>query len=236
MSCYYASYDETAHIKGVYSKEAIEDLETIDELVGELVRKAHEITNDNVVVCVVSDHGTIDNKYDIKPNIVFVENDLIQVDENGKLTDWDVWCQRSGGTGQIRLKDRENKEVRAKVEGILKGLLNDENSGISEVITGEEAKKTRRGFPDADYVIISKPGYEVREDTTGEYLDSNTSQKAQHGYCENLKYMRASFYIEGINIDKNKDVEELRLVDVAPTLANIMEFEIPTAEGKNILV
>ena len=236
MSCYYASYDETAHIKGVYSKEAIEDLEKIDALVGELVRKAHEITNDNVVVCVVSDHGTIDNKYDIKPNIVFVENDLIQVDENGKLMDWDVWCQRSGGTGQIRLKDKENKEVRAKVEGILNELLNDENSGISEVITGKEAKEIRRGFPDANYVIISKPGYEVREDTVGEYLDSNTSQKAQHGYCENLKDMRASFYIEGVNIEKNKDVEELRLVDVAPTLANIMGFEIPTAEGKNILV
>ena len=236
MSCYYASYDETAHINGVYSKEAISDLERIDALVGELVEKVHEITNDNVVVCVVSDHGTIDNKYDIKPNIVFVENDLIKVDENGKLVDWDVWCQRSGGTGQIRLKDKENKEIRSKVENILNELLNDENAGISEVITGEEAKKTRRGFPDADYVIISKPGYEVREDLAGDYLDSNTAQKAQHGYCENLKDMRASFYIEGINIEKNKDVEELRLVDVAPTLANIMGFEIPTAEGKNILV
>ena len=236
MSCYYASYDETAHINGVYSKEAIADLERIDALVGELVEKVHEITNDNVVVCVVSDHGTIDNKYDIKPNIVFVENDLIKVDENGKLVDWDVWCQRSGGTGQIRLKDKENKEIRSKVENILNELLNDENSGISEVITGEEAKKTRRGFPDADYVIISKPGYEVREDLAGDYLDSNTAQKAQHGYCENLKDMRASFYIEGINIEKNKDVGELRLIDVAPTLANIMGFEIPTAEGKNILV
>ena len=235
MSCYYAAYDETAHINGVYSKEAISDLERIDLLVGELVEKAHEITNDNVVVCVVSDHGTIDNKYDIKPNIVFVENDLIKLDENGKLVDWEAWCQRSGGTGQIRLKDKENKEIRAKVESILNELLNDENSGISEVITGEEANKTRRGFPDADYVIISKAGYEVREDAVGKYLDSNTAQKAQHGYCENLKDMRASFYIEGINIDKNKDVEELNLVDIAPTLANIMGFEISTAEGKNIL-
>lgn len=85
---------------------------------------------------------------------------------------------------------------------MLKELLEDENSGISEVITVEEAKETRRGFPDTDYVIISKPGYEVREDTLGEYLDSNTAQKAQHGYCENLKDMRASFYIEGINIEK----------------------------------
>lgn len=235
MSCYYAAYDETAHINGVYSKEAIEDLEKIDALVGELIEKAHEMTNNNVVVCVVSDHGTIDNKYDIKPNIIFAKNNLIEIDINGKLINWDVWCQRSGGTGQIRLRDKENQEIKSKVEAVLKELLEDENSGISEVITGEEAKETRRGFPEADYVIISKPGYEVREDTLGEYLDSNTAQKAQHGYCENLKDMRASFYIEGINIEKNRDIEELRLVDIAPTLAKIMGFEIPTCEGENIL-
>lgn len=235
MSCYYAAYDETAHINGVYSKKAIEDLEKIDALVGELIEKAHEMTNNNVVVCVVSDQGTIDNKYDIKPNIIFAKNNLIEIDTNGKLINWDVWCQRSGGTGQIRLRDKENQEIKSKVEAVLKELLEDENSGISEVITGEEAKETRRGFPDADYVIISKPGYEVREDTLGEYLDSNTAQKAQHGYCENLKDMRASFYIEGINIEKNRDIEELRLVDIAPTLAKIMGFEIPTCEGKNIL-
>ena len=110
MSCYYAAYDETAHINGVYSREAIEDLEKIDALVGELIEKAHEMTNNNVVVCVVSDHGTIDNKYDIKPNIIFVKNNLIEIDTNGKLINWDVWCQRSGGTGQIRLRDKENQK------------------------------------------------------------------------------------------------------------------------------
>ena len=47
--------------------------------------------------------------------------------------------------------------------------------------------------------------------------------------------MRASFYIEGVNIEKNKDIKELNLVDIAPTLANIMGFKISTAEGKNIL-
>ena len=146
-----------------------------------------------------------------------------------------VWCQRSGGTGQIRLKDRDNKEVREKVDSILKELVEDNESGVNEVITGKEARGIRKGFPDADYVLISEAGYEVREEAVGEYLDSNTAQKAQHGYCENLKDMRASFYIEGKNIEKNKDIEELRLVDVAPTLANIMGFEIPTAEGMNIL-
>ena len=115
----------------------------------------------------VSDHGTIDNKYDIRPNVVFANNGLISVDENGKIKDWDVWCQRSGGTGQIRLKDRDNKEVREKVESILKELVEDNESGVNEVITGKEAREIRKGFPDADYVLISEAGYEVKRRSSG---------------------------------------------------------------------
>ena len=66
-------------------------------------------------------------------------------------------------------------------------------------------------------------------------ITSEPTQKAQHGYAEEFPDMRASFYIEGVNISKNKDIGELELVDIAPTLAYIMGFPMPTAEGKNIL-
>ena len=36
------------------------------------------------MVCVVSDHGLINNDYDIKPNVLLYENKLIEIDENNK--------------------------------------------------------------------------------------------------------------------------------------------------------
>lgn len=102
------------HIPKIWIDGSHLDTKLIDALVGELVEKAHEMTNNNVVVCVVSDHVTIDNKYDIKSNIIFVQNNLIEIDTNGKLINWDVWCQRSGGAGQIRLRDKENQEKNLK--------------------------------------------------------------------------------------------------------------------------
>jgi predicted AlkP superfamily pyrophosphatase or phosphodiesterase len=235
MTTYFASYDETAHEVGVCGKEALETIQELDKLVGELVKKAHEVANDNVVVCVVSDHGTINNIADIRPNTLLYKNGLIEVDENKKITAWEAWCQRSGGVGQIKLKDPNNQVVQEKVKSILNQLIADKDSGIMEVITGKEAATKRKGFPEADYVIISKPGYEVREDVIGEYYNSEPTQKAQHGYAEELPDMRASFYIEGVNIEKNKDIGELDLIDIAPTLAYIMGFSMPTADGKNIL-
>jgi len=236
MTTYFASYDETAHDRGVYSKEALEAIEELDKFVGELLKKAHEIANDNVVVCVVSDHGTINNVGDIRPNTLLYKKELIRINDDGKITDWKAWCQRSGGVGQIKLKDRNDKVTRKVVEEILKQLIEDSDSGIMEVITGEEALAMRKGFPEADYVLIAKPGYEVREDITGEYYNPEPTQKAQHGYAEEIPDMRASFYIEGINIPKNKDISELELIDIAPTLAHIMGFSMPTAEGRNILL
>ena len=34
---------------------------------------------------------------------------------------------------------------------------------------------------------------------------------------------------------KKENIENARLIDVAPTLAGIMGFELPDAEGRNIL-
>lgn len=85
------------------------------------------------------------------------------------------------GVGQIKLKNPNDQVVRQKVEDILKHLTEDVDCGIMEVITGEEAAVTRKGFPEADYVLISKPGYEVREDIIGEYYNPEPTQKATYG-------------------------------------------------------
>lgn len=113
------------------------------------------------------------------------------------------------------------------------GLLADAGSGILEVVKGEDAKK-RGGFPDAAFVLVSKKGYELRDDVTGVYCRTLLTQKAQHGYSEDFPEMRASFMLTGEGIGKGT-VDDVRLIDVAPTLAGIMHFTLPDAEGRDLL-
>ena len=61
------------------------------------------------------------------------------------------------------------------------------------------------------------------------------TQKAQHGYSEKFPEMRASFMLTGEGIPKGQ-VHNVRLIDVAPTLAGIMQFVLPDAEGRNVLM
>lgn len=233
LSAYFASFDESAHQNGVYSDEAKASLEKIDAMVGRLIEEAERITEGNLVVCVVSDHGSLNNTHNISPNILLKKAGLIETDETGKVIAWKAYSQRAGGTAEIRLADPSDKEAADTLKSILDGLLTDPESGILEVVNPEQAK-VRGGFPDAAYILVSKKGYELRDDVDGEYCRTRLTQKAQHGYSEEFPEMRASFMITGSGIKKG-NVENARLIDVAPTLAAIMGAQLPDAQGINLL-
>ncbi len=233
LSAYFASFDESAHQHGVYSREAAESLEKIDRMLEELIQAAEAITGGDLVVCVVSDHGTLDNTHNISPNILLKEAGLIETDSQGRVVSWRAFSQRAGGTAEIRLADPGDEEAAAKVKEIVERLAADPESGILEVVDREGAK-ARGGFPEAAYVLISEKGYELRDDVDGEYCRTRLTQKAQHGYNEEFPEMRASFMLTGKGIIPG-NLKAARLIDVAPTLAGIMGVELPDAEGKNLM-
>ena len=233
MSAYFASFDESAHENGVYSQEAARSLEKIDKMLGELIEEANRITNGHLIVCVVSDHGTLDNTHNISPNVLLHKAGLIEADESGKVLSWKAFSQRAGGTAEIRLADPADRETAAQLKTVMDQLLSDPNSGIMEILTGEEAKQ-RGGFPQAAYVLVSEKGYELRDDVIGDYCRTRLTQKAQHGYNENFPEMRASFMLTGEGIEKGY-IDNVKLIDGAPTLAALMNFELPDAEGRNLL-
>lgn len=234
LSAYFASFDESAHQNGVYSREAARSLEKIDAMLGQLIEEAERITQGDLVVCVVSDHGTLDNHYNISPNVLLHQAGLIELDPEGNVTSWKAWSQRAGGTAEVRMADPRDEETRRTLAGIMKQLAEEPDSGILEVVDREGAR-ARGGFPDAEYVLVSKKGYELRDDVTGDYCRVRLTQKAQHGYSENFPEMRASFMLWGKGVRPGSDPGEFELIDIAPTLAAMMDVSLPDAEGVNRL-
>lgn len=232
LSAYFASFDESAHVNGLYSKEAAASLQKIDTMIGALIEEAKKVTNGHLIVCVVSDHGTINNTHNISPNILLAEAGLIDVDANSNIVDWRAFCQRAGGVGEIRLKNPDDSHAAAALDKVMQDLTQMPDSGIYEIVSAENAHK-RGGFPDCAYVLVAEKGYEIREDVTGDYCRTRLTQKAQHGYNENFPEMRASYMLWGEGITPGH-IEGVRLIDVAPTLAGFMGAVIPTAEGRDL--
>lgn len=234
LSAYFASFDESAHQYGVYSREAARSLEKIDAMLGQLIEEAERITQGDLVVCVVSDHGTLDNQYNISPNVLLHQAGLIELDPEGNVTSWKAWSQRAGGTAEVRMADPQDEQTRQILAGVMEQLAEDPDSGILEVVDRAGAR-ARGGFPDAEYVLVSKKGYELRDDVTGDYCRTRLTQKAQHGYSENFPEMRASFMLWGKGVRPGSDPGEFELIDIAPTLAAMMDISLPDAEGVNRL-
>lgn len=228
LTAYFASYDEMAHIHGVHDPRALAALEAIDGYVGELTAETEGI------VCVISDHGTLDVSHCIHPNALFYEAGLIRDDGAEKVQSWRAWSQRAGGISEVRLFDSGDGEAARTVETILRGLAAKPDSGVLEVLTGREAREKRHGFAMADFVIVAKRGYEIRDDFTKPYMTETLAQKAQHGFSEEFEEMRATFIAAGNGLPGRRTVEGMSLVDIAPTLAGWMGFPMAEAEGKNV--
>ncbi len=233
MSAYFASFDESAHIHGVYSPEAAHSLQQIDTMVGELAEAARAAAGGSLVLCVVSDHGTLDNTHNICPNVLLAQAGLITLDAAGHVKDWKAWSQRAGGTSEIRLKDPADREAKEALSHVAARLAADPDSGILEVVTPEEAHR-RGGFPEAAFVLVARKGYEIRDNVTGPYCTEKLTQKAQHGYSEFYPEMQASFLLAGPGVP-HTDVGHIRLIDIAPTLAARMGFALPDAQGHDVL-
>ncbi len=90
LSAYFASFDESAHQNGVYSDAAKSSLQKIDRMLGELIEEAECITEGHLVVCVVSDHGSLDNTYNISPNVLLKKAGLIETPDLSRRHSMDI--------------------------------------------------------------------------------------------------------------------------------------------------
>ena len=105
-------------------------------MVGILVHEAEAVTGGRLVVCVVSDHGTLDNTHTVYPNVLLRQAGLIECDDTGRVTDWKAYSQRAGGICEIRLARKDDEASRKILDGVMRELARDGQNAIMTVLTG----------------------------------------------------------------------------------------------------
>lgn len=231
MTTYFASYDDLAHRLGTHHPEALACLQRTDELLGELCAAFKAVVGDDAIVCVISDHGMTDNVGDVNINAELARHGLIEVD-GGRVVGYRAFCQRSGGAGLIKVQRPEDVSV---VRELLEDLALHHPDQITGVLTGAAARRDRHAGGDFDLIVTTKPGWEIRESLDCPVLTTPPSQPAQHGYDENVDDMRAICVIAGRGVDAGAALADGSIVDVAPTLCDLMGIPMPEADGRSLL-
>ena len=230
LTVYLAALDHQEHMTGPGSAEANKTLEAIDKLVGDIMALEHQFHPD-AVVAVVSDHGFAPVDTAINLYRAFIDAGLVTIDPAGKINGWQATPWATGGSFAIVLAHPEDAALRAKVAALLNRLAADPATRIAQVIT-EPAIATAGGNPRAAFYVNLKIGAAAAPflgSSLPLVLPSGT-YKGMHGYFPAAPEMRSTFLIAGPGIAKGRDLGEIDMRAIAPTLAKVMGATLPEAE------
>ncbi|XP_004345189.1 hypothetical protein CAOG_06440 [Capsaspora owczarzaki ATCC 30864] len=225
MALHYDDLDEIEHATGVMSQAAIAQLEYIDASLGDVIATVQKNgVFDSTTWIVVSDHGFSNISTVISPATVFEKYNLT-TPQNG--LDYVAYYVSSGGCSAIYVNANASTAQRTLVDQALNEFIAQNSDSLYHVWSPAELLPYA-AFPDA-YVVLESNLNVMFVDNPAAPVVS----KATHGWSPNHgAEMRASFLAYGANIRSNVQIDSVRLIDIAPTIAAIMGLDMPSTEGR----
>jgi predicted AlkP superfamily pyrophosphatase or phosphodiesterase len=233
LTLHLTALDHIEHQTGPFSPEALELLERLDEVIGNLRETAERLAPGRAIIAIVSDHGFVKVNAQLNLFAAFREAKLLTLDEKGNVTDWKAMPWVTGGSAAVVLKDPKDSATLAQVRELLAKLAGDPANGIDRILEAEELHK-RGGYPTASFFVSLKPGWRTGSLLTGPVL-SKTKPGGTHGELPDLPDLRAAFFVIGPGVPAGRSLGLIDMREVAPTLAYLAGLSLPIAEGKNLL-
>jgi predicted AlkP superfamily pyrophosphatase or phosphodiesterase len=234
FTVYLTGLDTEEHASGPFSPKANETLERLDSVVGSLRTAAEKAAPGRATICVVSDHGFAPIEHDVNLYAAFLDAGLFSVGKDNKVTGWQAMPWPAGGSAAVVLADPKDQSVRSKVKALLDKLAADPANGIERIWTRDELQKGR-GFPNAEYLVALKIGYETAY-SLALPLITKPSNLGMHGYVPERSEMRSSFFIVGPQVAKGRSLGEIDMRQIAPTLAAILHVRLAAAEMAGMIL
>jgi predicted AlkP superfamily pyrophosphatase or phosphodiesterase len=229
-----AMVDHWEHEKGPFSAEANAATENADAQIARLIGTAKKAGFwDSTVLVVVSDHGFAPISQSLRPGILLRDHGLVTLNEQNHPTSWKASVISNGGSAYIYVKDANDDATRHALLDIFQPLAGAEASGIRRVATHAEIA-AMGGDPDAFLALEAADGTGFVGGYMGN-LKEPSKRGGTHGYFPDRPEMRASLLVYGPAIGAGK-IDNARLIDVGPTVANWLGFDLPKAEGAALAI
>jgi len=219
--------DSAQHNFGPGAPEALQTLARVDAHVGEIVEAVRAAgRGDRTHIAVVSDHGFLPVTTQLQPNAALKQAGLLTVDARGNVASWRAYFHASGGSGYVHVKDPAD---RARVHQLLMDLKKNPANGIREVWTAE-GLAAKGAHPDAAFGIDVVDGF-----YTGggdDVLVKPATSKGGHGFDPDRTALHSSFILSGPAVAARGSVGVIRMTQIAPTLAAILDVSLSPAAAR----
>ncbi|QDS95730.1 Type I phosphodiesterase / nucleotide pyrophosphatase [Roseimaritima multifibrata] len=195
---------------------------------------------EQTTLIVVSDHGFAATPKAIRPNVVLREAGMLAVDA-GKLSTARVHVVPEGGIGLVYCTNPS--ESKQTIEAFKKLFLGKE--GVADVISPDRYREVGFQHPreysqSPDAILVAADGHSVSGSVTGDTLvASNTEARTaigSHGFLSTMPKMKAMCILSGAGIPPGTHLSTIENIDIAPTVAQILGLDYPSADGKALTV
>lgn len=229
ITVYLTALDHEQHAEGPGSDKARPVLERIDAIVGRLVATERAAHPDSIIA-VASDHGFSSVTTEIDLFGAFMKAGLMTVGPDGKVSGWDAVPWPSGGSAAVVLARPDDAALVGRVRDLLNRLKADPANKIASIAERPQIA-AMGGNPQASFFIDLAPDATTAGVKAADApFAAPSKSKGMHGYFPASPLMRSTFLIMGPGIAAGKNLGEIDMRAIAPTLAAAMKTSLPTAE------
>jgi len=226
--------DDAKHHHGTDSLEVEQAMIRMDKRLGDMIQAVEKAgIKESTTFLVVGDHGQINIRYQVRLNQLLREAGLIY-EENGKMK-WRAYIQSAGGAAYLHLREND-REAERRVVGIINQAINADCYGI-ERLYGRTELDQFHAETSVGYMLEAKIGYCFEDDLDGPVVtpvDASEGELATHGYSPDKPDYQCNFVVSGAEIKDNYPLGEIQMVDIAPTMADILGIDFYDCDGRSL--
>jgi predicted AlkP superfamily pyrophosphatase or phosphodiesterase len=232
MLIHFVELDIAHHRFGPRTPEALREAEKQDENIGRILEAARDAgILERTAFLIVSDHGFAATRRTFEPNVLLARAGLISLDAQGAPLDWKAASWSAGGSCAIVLRDPRDTATAAKVEALFQQVLQRAGGPLRQILD-RPALDRIGAIPRAALMLEAAPGFELEQALSGpEIHESAADHRGTHGYLPTDPAMRSALIAHGAGVRRGARRDLVRMIDIAPTAAALLELELPQAEG-----
>lgn len=224
--------DDAKHAYGTDCDEVKQVILRMDNRLGEIMQAVDDAgIKDDTIILVLGDHGQFNVRYKVHLNNLLREKGLIY-EENGEMQ-WRAYFQCGGGAAYLHIKQGD-EEAEQLALGAIEDHMKDDTSGIEKLYARDELDQFHVGQT-TKYMLEAKKGY-CFDESIGERaildLDKQGVKYATHGYSPDKDDYRCNLVVSGNKVKSDYPIGELKMVDIAPTMARILGIDFNQGDGR----
>ena len=222
--------DHAQHKSGRFAPELPEVLHRLDGHIHDIIEATKRAgVYERTTFIILGDHGFADVKQALAPNMLLAQDGLITLDGK-RVTDWKAFTEHTGGSAAVYLKDPQDKATLDRIHALLQQhSIDSSGNRLYQIVEKEELVKLG-GPPDVAFYLEGELGNMFSGAATCEFIHP-APVKGNHGYLPTKPGLQTGFLIAGRGVKKGAVLETIRLVDVAPTIAQLLGLEMKDTDG-----